>query len=336
MNATIAPIVSVVIPMFNVERYIEQAIDSVLAQTYSNFEIICVDDGCFDGTLDRVHRYSDKRIRIVRQENKGLAAARNAGIDAALGMYVALLDADDFWAPKKLELHVRHLQFNPDVGVSYSASIMVDEQGRPLGVGQYPKLRNIRPQDIFCRNPVGNGSSAVIRRTALAEVGVPDMDRRRFRINYFDPEFRQSEDVELWLRIALKTSWKFEGIKQPLTFYRINSGGLSADVEKQFDSWRKMVTKNMTEQAGFFAKYTSLAEAYQSRYLARRALQSGESVTALKLVHRALLKNPRILVQEPVRTLVTYGCSLLSILPNCLYKPLQNLGMKLLGRYKIS
>jgi len=336
MNAPVTPIISVVIPMYNVERYIEKAIDSVLAQTFTNFEIICVDDGCFDGTLAKVKKYTDRRIRIVRQENKGLAAARNTGIDAALGMYIALLDADDFWAPQKLELHVKHLQFNPSVGVSYSSSIMVDEQGNSLGVGQYPKLRNIRPQDIFCRNPVGNGSAAVIRRTALAEVGVLDIDRRRFRVNYFDPEFRQSEDVELWLRIALNTNWKFEGIKQALTYYRINSGGLSADVEKQFDSWRNIVTKNLADQGKFFAAWTSLAEAYQSRYLARRALQSGDSFTALALIHRALVKNPRILFQEPSRTLITYGCSLLALLPNCVYKPMQLLGMKLLGRYKIS
>lgn len=333
---TSSPIVSVIVPMYNVARYIEECLDSVLAQTFTNFEVICVDDGCLDNTVELVQKYTDPRIHIVRQTNKGLAAARNTGINAALGMYIALLDSDDYWHPKKLELHVQHLQFNLHVGVSYSPSLMVDENSRSMGVGQFPKLKNIRPQDVLCRNPVGNGSAAVIRRTALAEVGVLDVIQHRFKVNYFDPSFQQSEDLEFWVRMALNTDWVFEGIKEPLTYYRINTNGLSANVEKQFDSWRKAIEKNAADHPTFFSQFVSLAEAYQDRYLARRALQSGDSVTALKMVHRALFRDARIIVQEPVRTVVTYACCLLSVLPNWIYKPIQNIGMMLLGRYRIS
>ena len=330
------PIVSVIIPMYNVERYIEQCINSVLAQTYPHFEIICVDDGCLDSTVVLVKKFKDPRIQLVCQTNKGLAAARNTGINAALGMYIALLDADDYWAPKKLELHVRHLQFNPKVGVSYSASLFINENGEPMGVGQYPKLKNISAQDILCRNPVGNGSAAVIRRSALAEIGVLDVVQHRFEVNYFDPEFHQSEDIECWLRLALNTDWQFEGIQEALTYYRVNTNGLSANVERQFDSWKKVIAKNQEHHQTFFKKWRSLAEAYQDRYLARRALQSGDSLQALKMIHIALLRDARILFQEPIRTLVTYGCCLLSILPQGIYKRLQSAGMWLLGRYKIS
>lgn len=330
------PIVSVVIPMYNVERYIEKSVQSVLAQTYTNFEIVCVDDGCSDGTLERLQQFSDSRIRIVRQENAGLAAARNTGINAAQGIYIALLDADDFWAPLKLELHVRHLESNPEVGVSYCPSLFVDEEDAPLGIGQFPKLFDIGAQDVLCRNPVGNGSAPVIRRSVLVEIGKIELEQHRFRMSYFDPTFRQSEDIECWLRIALDTRWRFEGIKQPLTYYRVNAGGLSANIEKQYQSWQRAIEKNQVGHEAFFKKWYSLAQAYQERYLARRAVQSGDSAKALLKIHGALLRDIRILTHDPVRTLVTYGCCLLSVLPNWVYSRLQGAGMLLLGRYRIS
>ena len=332
----INPIVSVVVPMYNVEKYITQCLKSILAQTYSNFEVICVDDGCTDNTLAKVLAFEDERIRIVHQQNKGLAAARNTGINAAVGIYIALLDSDDFWAPRKLEKHITHLQDNPDVGVSYSQSLFVDDDGKPLGIGQFPKINNIEARDILCRNPVGNGSAAVIRRRTLAEIGEIDLEQKRFCANYFDPHFKQSEDIECWLRIALNTQWKFAGIAEPLTFYRVNNQGLSANIEKQQASWHEVMRKNLREHQVFFRRWMPLAEAYQKRYLARRAVQSGEGFKALSLIHQALLRDPRILLQEPVRTLVTYGCCWLSILPKSFFNGVKNMGMNLLGRYRIS
>lgn len=335
MNNT-NPIVSVIVPMYNVAQYITECIESVLAQTYPHFEIICVDDGCLDNTVELLNKFNDPRIKLIRQTNKGLAAARNTGINAALGMYIALLDSDDYWAPKKLELHVKHLQFNPEVGVSYSASLLVDENSRELGVGQFPKLKNVRPQDILCRNPVGNGSAAVIRRSALAEIGVLELIQHRFKVNYFDPDFQQSEDIECWIRMSLSTKWTFEGIREALTYYRVNTSGLSANVERQFDSWNKVIAKNINLNEEFFKKWKPLAEAYQDRYLARRALQAGDSLKALKLMHLALIKDARILTQEPIRTTITYACCLLGLLPTSIYKRIQSVGMIVLGRYKIS
>lgn len=331
-----APIISVVVPMYNVERYIDRCIRSVLSQTYGDFEIICVDDGCTDNTLQMLATLEDHRIHVIHQTNKGLAAARNTGIAAARGIYIALLDSDDYWAPRKLEQHLKHLHDNPNVGVSYSQSLFVDEHDKLLGIGQYPKLKNICAQDILCRNPVGNGSAAVIRRRVLAEIAVVDLEKNHFNAVFFDPELRQSEDIECWLRIALNTHWKFEGIAEPLTYYRVNDGGLSADIKKQKKSWDEAMHKNLRGHEGFFKHWLPLAEAYQKRYLARRAVQSGAGIQALTLIHQALATDPRILLQEPSRTLVTYACCWLSTLPRQLFKILQTSCMWFLGRYKIS
>lgn len=326
------PTVSVVIPMYNVERYIEQSVSSVLNQTFEDFELICVDDGSSDRTFFKLKQFDDDRIRIVMQENKGLAGARNTGINAARGEFVALLDADDFWAPEKLEHHVFHLRFNPDVGISYSPSWFVNENGEPMGFGQFPKLRNITTKDIFCRNPIGNGSAPVIRRSLLQEMSENINTFYGERTVCFNESLRQSEDIEFWLRVALREKWRIEGIDAPLTFYRVNSSGLSANLEKQFQSWEKAVELNQKGNEAFFERWYSLAKAYQYRYLARRAVQSGNAKAAMDLVNQALACNIRILFEEPGRTSATYLCALLSRLPKKVYQKLESIGMALLSK----
>ena len=314
--------------MFNVGEYIEQCLKSVLTQTFKNFEVLCVDDGCTDDTLYKLAQFSDPRIKLIKQSNRGLSGARNSGILASRSMYIALLDADDFWAKDKLALHINHLNSCPYVGVSYCPSLFVDEKGHAMGIGQYPKLKDISVKDVFCRNPVGNGSAPVIRRRLLKEVAF--VSRKTGRKCIFDEDLRQSEDIELWLRIALLGNWKFEGINSPLTFYRVNDGGLSANLSKQYESWCLAMKKNQKGHAVFFKRYLPLARAYQLRYLARRAIRSGDAWQAIKLVHQSLLTQPKIIIEEPARTLATYACALMSILPHSLYRIIENTAMRLL------
>ena len=331
MKVNPIPVVSVIIPMYNVGKYIEQSINSVLKQTYHHFELILVDDGCLDDTLTKVNMFTDPRIRIINQKNRGLSGARNTGIDIARGLYVALLDADDYWAKDKLAKHIQHLSVNPKVGVSYCPSLFINEEGGLLGVGQFPKLNNITTQHIFCRNPVGNGSSAVIRRSLLDQIGYFGVKKDKYRKMYFNETLRQSEDIELWTRIALPTSWQFAGIEKPLTYYRVNNTGLSADVDKQFASWQHAVMLNKDSNPQFFKKFYSLAKAYQLRYLARRAIQSESKLNAFKLIHRAIYCNYRIIFQEPSRTIITLACAWLKFLPREIYNSIEKFVMLKFG-----
>jgi len=335
MNTNTIPVISVIIPMYNVEKYIAQSINSVLKQTYHHFELILVDDGCIDNTLSIVNTFYDPRIRVIHQKNRGLSGARNTGIDSARGIYVALLDADDYWGVDKLTKHIQHLSANPEVGVSYCPSLFVSEEGVLLGIGQFPKLSNISKRDIFCRNPVGNGSSPVIRSSLLSEISYFGVKRDKYRKMYFNESLRQSEDIELWTRIALTTKWQFAGINTPLTFYRINDDGLSADLDKQFASWQKSVMLNKDCDPTFFKEYYSLARAYQLRYLARRAIQSKSRMTALKLIHRAIYCDYRIIFQEPGRTIVTLCCAWLKFLPHKMYCRLEKFIMLNFGHRSI-
>lgn len=298
------PLVSVVMPVFNVERYVGEAIDSVLAQNFMDFELIIVDDGGSDGSMRICREFLDPRIRIVHQANRGLAGARNTGIAAARGEFVALLDADDRWDRAKLTLHAIHLRTNPHVDVSFSGSRLIDARGRPLRVTMRPKLNDITPADILMRNPVGNGSAPVIRRKAL--------DRARFahpeepgRPCWFDERFRQSEDIELWMRMSAWHECRFEGIDGLLTDYRIVGGGLSAQIANQFENWQRAVRNCQRRAPQLIARHGQDARAFQLRYLARRAVQLRDGPFAAALLRAAFGASPRALMGEPGKTLAT-------------------------------
>lgn len=319
-----APTVTVVIPMYNAATYLQECLDSVLKQTFRNFEVICVDDGSPDNCAEIIQACNDDRVFLVRQYNRGLAGARNTGIRHSRGEYVAFLDSDDRWDARKLELHIAHLDGNPDVGVSYSASQFMDDDSKDMGIGQHPKCDGVNAQDIFCRNPVGNGSAPVIRRETLKEIEFIRPEVGHFDYMYFDESFRQSEDVECWLRIALSTNWKFAGLTEALTWYRVNGEGLSANWRRQLESWERSVENNRKIAPDFIAKWEGLARAYQYRYLARRAVQSRDSESATTLLGMAYKSNSLILLKEFGKTAVTTACTLLlATLPVAQYDSLE-------------
>lgn len=298
------PKISVVMPIYHVEEFVGDAVQSVLDQTFTDFELICVDDGGTDASMDIVRGFSDPRIRIVCQENRGLAGARNTGIWNARGEFIALLDSDDAWHPEKLALHYIHLMANPDIGVSYAGSRMIDRDGAVLSVAMRPKVGRIGARDIICRNPVGNGSAPVLRKSALdlAKFLHPNFVQREC---WFDESFRQSEDIELWIRLAVKHGVTFAGIDGLLTDYRIIPGALSANVVKQYLSWTRMLRKLRSYAPEFVAEHGNTARAYQLRYLARRSVQLGNFELARDLMRKALGLQPRLLTQEPVKTITT-------------------------------
>ncbi len=301
---------SIIVPAFNVEATLAETLTALLAQTHPDFEIIVVDDGSTDRTPMIARRFTrDARVRIVRQANRGLAGARNSGIHAAKGEIIGFCDADDLWHPEKLARHAAHLAANPEVGISYSGSALIDEASRSLRTAQRPRLEGVDASTIFKRNPIGNGSAPVIRRAVFNEIGYSPRQEPS-RTWYFDETFRQSEDIECWLRIALSTSWRFEGIEGLLTRYRVNSGGLSANTERQLAAWERMVDKLAPLNPAFFEVNTRAARAYQLRYLARRAISDRDGARAHRLI-RAALSNSRLpLLEEPGKTLTTLAAAL--------------------------
>lgn len=299
------PYASIIVPAYNVAATLPETLTALLRQTYVDFEIVVVDDGSTDHTVRIVEDFqTDQRVRLVRQRNRGLAGARNTGIANAKGSVIGFCDADDTWEPEKLETHVRHLEASPDVGISYSGSSMMDDKGVSLGHYQTPRLSHVRADHILKRNPIGNGSAPVLRRAVFDAIAY----RPAFETDrdwYFDETFRQSEDIECWLRIALTTAWCFEGVDGTLTNYRINQSGLSADTNRQFASWENMVTKLRPINPEFFAKHEAAARSYQYRYLARRAVSSFDGARAWNLAMQSFQHSFRPVLEEPMKTVQT-------------------------------
>lgn len=204
------PLVSVVIPTHNRAGMLGEALNSVIAQTFREFEIIVVDDGSSDRTRDVAARYPDL-IRYIYHENRGRARTRNAGIQAAKGAYVSFLDDDDIWYPRKLELQTAILESRTDVDFVY-ASVYLSRGGcRELVASEPPPPETLVERLIFGGPGVvpGGASTVVVRRETLLGSGL------------FDPAMEPLEDWELWARIASRGG-RFAYIHEPLAEYRMH------------------------------------------------------------------------------------------------------------------
>ncbi len=208
--------VSVVMPTFNGAKYIEQAIDSALAQTYPSLEIIVVDDGSTDATAELVKSYGDK-VTYILQQNQGTAAAYNKGITAASGDLVAFLEQDDIWQPEKNAQQVRLFATNDRLGMVFSPVHLLQE-GAP---SKHSDLDDQQGEgvcsfaDFFARNRVLNCSSVMVRRDVLQHVGG------------FHKHLKLGFDYDLWLRISAE--YGVYCLATPFTIYRIHGDNQSKD-----------------------------------------------------------------------------------------------------------
>ena len=233
------PRMSVVMPVYNVAAYVAEAVQSVPDQSFADFELVIVDDGGTDRSMDIVRQFRDPHPHRVAGQSRPRGGAQHGHRACPRALYRPA-HSDDRWHVDKLLLHYVHLQANPHVGVSYAGSRMIDANGDPLAVAMKPRLSNVTARDILCRNPVGNGSAAVLRRSALNRAAFAHPDEAG-RVCWFDESFRQSEDIELWVRLSSAHGVTFEGIAGLLTDYRIIGGALSANVVNQYLSWTRML-----------------------------------------------------------------------------------------------
>jgi glycosyltransferase involved in cell wall biosynthesis len=229
-------LVSVVIPAYNASRTITAALESVFAQTFTDYDVIVVDDGSTDDTSARVAAWGD-RLRFVRQANGGPGAARNAGLKHADGRLVAFLDADDVWMPRKLERQVAYFERYPETGLLHSAALVSRTPGRTL-----LETRDATPLDapidaprhVFCELFQGsleiNTLTAMTTRDVLAAVGGFD-ERRELHV----------EDWDLWLRIASRYAVGY--LPEPLAIHR-PGGVMSSAIEKTFRGQQTVINQS--------------------------------------------------------------------------------------------
>jgi glycosyltransferase involved in cell wall biosynthesis len=219
--------VSVIIPTYNSEDYINEAIKSVLSQTYKNYEIIIVDDGSSDNTATLLKKYQG-RLKYFYQNNQGSAAARNLGLNNSSGEFIAFLDSDDVWFPEKLEKQVRIMKENPRLAFVFAAAYMVNESGEIVKCWDNKNEPTMDFKRLYEKNFICT-STVLLRRYCLERIG------------NFDENLKMSQDWDLWLRLAKKFEFKF--ICQPLINYRMHSNNITRRYDERIKYVLSIVNK---------------------------------------------------------------------------------------------
>lgn len=222
------PLVSVIMPCYNNADYVSAALKSVLSQDYSNFEVIVVDDGSTDESVKVLRQFGNK-ITIIQQANQGPAAARNSGIKAAKGQYIAFNDSDDFWLPGKLSAQISYLEQHPDIALCYCQWAVWDNKVpfTEMEARFSNEISTLQTDDNYSgwlyikllKDSVIHTITAVVRRKVLDEVGL------------FNANYRIGEDHDLWLRISQK--YPMVKLKQVYAVYRDNPTSITKGVQKQ-------------------------------------------------------------------------------------------------------
>jgi glycosyltransferase involved in cell wall biosynthesis len=223
-------LVSVIIPVFNREDYVAEAIKSVLSQTYKNIEAVLINDGSSDISLDILESFQKKYpelIKVINQPNQGQIVARNNGIHGSSGEFVAFLDSDDSWHKNKLELQIPH--FKNDIGLVYSGVEFINSDGKITGVDIPASIKGSLFPYLLVKNRMVGGT-VVVRRSVLDEVG------------FFDEAFQAAENWDLWLRVSIRFSTSF--VAEPLVKYRIHAGNMSGDNKLMLEAKRNIIAKH--------------------------------------------------------------------------------------------
>ncbi len=284
------PVLSIVIPAYNVAPFVGAALESALRQTLRDLEVIVVDDGSDDGTatvIDNIRRsYADARLHVVRQENAGLSAARNTGIQAAKGEFIGLLDADDVWMSEKGELQVRAMRRDPSIGISFSHSAYITEDGCRTGSLLLAGKSDPSLHDMIRRNHIGNGSTPIIRQDCFRLAGL------------FRTELRSCEDYEMWCRILSQTSYRAALVPAPLTLYRLRRSSLSFDSETFIRNADRAVASLREAMPHVPKRVLRVGHAEHYRIAAWKAVTSGRRQVAFGLLMRAAVLRPSLFVSD--------------------------------------
>ncbi|MCI1193140.1 glycosyltransferase family 2 protein [Calidifontimicrobium sp. SYSU G02091] len=275
-----SPAVSVVVPAYNAAWCVRKAIDSVLAQSFRDFELLAVDDGSTDDTFAVLSSYG-RSVRVIRQSNRGLSSARNAGIRESRGRFVAFLDADDWWMPTKLQRQVDLLQSRPEIGFVSTTARVEGSDGRLLNMWSCTPCSGPFLPRLFGANGdvAGSGSAVMARRELLDRVGG------------FDESLRSLEDVDMWMRLAAVTGYAC--IDEPLVVILKRPDSMSRNLEVMKKASVQVMKKNRhLLPAGMQGAYWRKCMAGVHADFAKWRYREGQRLAALREVVTLLALSP--------------------------------------------
>ena len=292
---------TVVIPALNAAATLDETLDSVRAQTHRALEIIVVDDGSTDATpqIARRHAQDDARVHLLQQANAGVAAARNAAIAAGQGEFIAPIDADDLWHPRKIEKQIAAMhRGGARCGLVYNWSALIDDDGRVIALGgQYREQGDVL--QYMCQgNQVGNGSTPLMRAAAVRQAGGYDTTLR-------DRAAQGCEDFSLYLAIAER--FEYTLVAEYLTGYRQSAASMSNDLSQMLRSFH-MVSDEWLERRPDLKGPLLNGKANFLHTVYRRAQNAGRTAEARQFLHQFLRTLPyhafKAFVYRPLRNIL--------------------------------
>lgn len=313
------PRVSVVIPTYNYARYVPEAINSVLAQSFEELEVIVVDDGSTDKTVEILRAFSGQ-IRNIRQEHRGLSAARNTGIRAARGQYVAFLDSDDLWLPEKVSLQVARLDAEPEVGLVYCEALLFDDSA--------PATLTLH--SYWASHPSGRILPWLVRQNVVPSP-TPMVRRELFeRVGLFDETLSACEDWDMWIRIGRVCEIAY--VNQVLAKYRRHQENMSLDFERLMTNGLRVLEKAFSAPDPS-RQLNGLRRPVISRWYADFGLNQfyeGRYSQARRNLIRAVTRDPRLLFYRNTAAFLS-----ICLLGSVAARKLRTL-KKTIGRYQVS
>jgi glycosyltransferase involved in cell wall biosynthesis len=275
------PLVTAIIPVYNDARFVRDAINSVLHQTYTPLECLVVNDGSDDDTSEVLRDFSNL-IQIINQENRGVAAARNAGIEAARGDLVAFLDSDDVWLPDKIQNQMELIARFPNLALVYTGLHLVDEHLRFVGRIDPPRADQALWNTLVLERPV----------ISLSQTGLTPR-KLLTRLGGFDERLSTSADCDMACRLAL--SGPIAPVPQPLTLYRIHDGQMHRNPQATLDDMNLVFDKLFQDPSMPISIKNARrrAEANLHVAVAGAYLKHGVRGSFLRHLGQALLRSPR-------------------------------------------
>lgn len=302
------PLISIIIPVYNRAITIEATIDSVLQQTFSDFELIIINDGSTDSTLEILSRYSDPRIKVFSFSHAGAAVSRNRGLEQATGEYIAFLDSDDLWSPSKLAAQLKALQTHPEAAVAYSWTDYIDQWGNWRKAGRHITVNGEAYTQMLLTNFLESGSNPLIRRDAVEVVGG------------FDESLTGGQDWDFYLRLA--ANFLLVNVPAVQVFYRLHGNSISANITRQEQQVLQVLNKAFSQAPESLQPLKRKSFALVYKYLACRIFEQQPSRSngwkALRLIIIYAGYEPKLLEQLKLILILLLKSVILMIWPKLL------------------
>ncbi len=306
--------ISVIIPVYNGEKTILSSMTSVLNQTFTDFELIVINDGSQDSTSTIVSQIQDLRVKLLSYPNAGSNVSRNRGISHATGKYITFLDADDIWINDKLMSQFEALQANSKASVAYSWTDYIDTNNDFVVSGMHSIKNGDVYNDLLISNFLENGSNPLICKEALIDLGG------------FDESLKAAQDWDMWLRLANK--YEFVAVPKVQILYRISENSISSNLHRQEKACLEVITRayQVRKSISKAVLYASFAHLY--KYLSCRALlmpySRKKAFTAAKFLCKYFIYDASRLQRLKFMLILWLKVAIILLLPNVVSNNLFN------------